>query len=192
MSPLASVGPPPMLLAIFCVLALSAVPVARPRDRGAIVFDFAVRRGAGRIRRRGVGAQAEAGVGRAREAGRHRGEHERHDAVVRAVGHGDRSPLGRVVEHAVGVVVDPAVERGGRAGRVRDAHVDGRLGADREHQVGRRDRQAVFVVRQRTVDIIRVGGGVLQRAVVAVDVRTDPQAGDDRVATGHCRSRRVL
>ena len=85
-------------------------------------------------------------------------------------GNRDRGPLGRVVEHAVAVEVDPAVERRRRARRVRRPHAHGRSRADRQHQVLGRLDQTIFVVRQRR-DVVAIGPGVLSGIGLAIDPR---------------------
>ena len=54
--------------------------------------------------------------------------------------------------------------------------------ADRQHQVGRRIREAVLIVRQGTIHIVGIGRGVVQRAAVAVDGRAHSNAGNNCVA----------
>ena len=120
--------------------------VARFRDRGNVILHLAVRRRASGIGRRRVGAQTEPSVGRACEACWHGRERQRHDTLVGSVRHGDRRAFGSVVEHTVGVVVDPAIERGGRAGRVGDDHVHRWSRADGQRQIRERVVQAVLVI----------------------------------------------
>jgi hypothetical protein len=106
-----------------------------------------------------------------------RGKEQRHNLAARAVGHGDLRLFGGVVEDAVGVVVDPAGERRRAAGVVGHDHVDGRLRADGQRQIGQRMVQPVLVIRQRAIHIIRIGRRVLQRTVVCVDTVAEEQRG---------------
>ena len=96
--------------------------VAEIDDAGLVVFDFSITGGAGGIGRCGIGAQSEPRVGRAVGFVGNGWKCEDHRAVCRTVGNGDARTFSRVVEHAVGVVVDPAIERGCAAGVVGDSN----------------------------------------------------------------------
>ena len=63
---------------------------------------------------------------------------QRDDAAAAAVGHVGLRPLGRVVEHAVAVVVDPTSQRCVAAGGVGHRHADFGLRADSQPQVRER------------------------------------------------------
>ena len=153
---------------------------ARIGDGEHVVFHFSITGRADRILGLRIGAQAEPRVRAARRADRYRRERECHTAIGRASRSRRLRPFAGVVEHAVPVVIDPTGERRLAAGRIGHQQRHRGLCAYRAQQV-QWTEHAVFVIRQCTVHVVRIGARVLQRARVIVNCITQEQTSKNRV-----------
>ena len=108
---------------------------SRIGDRDGVVLDLAVRGGADRVGGGRVSTQPEPRVGRPREPRRHHRKHQCERLIIRTSWNEDLYPFSGVVEHPVGIEVDPAGQRGVRPGRVRCPQCHRRLRTHRQHQI---------------------------------------------------------
>ena len=160
------------------------------RNFDRVVFDLAITGSPRRVSRCDVRAQPEPGESPASKAAQQRGERQREHSIVRAVGNSDAGPFGGVVEDAVVVRIDPAIERRRRASGIGSAECDRRLRAGGQQKVGQRTHDAVFVVTRR--DVVAGGGGVLRGIRFDIDQCPEPQPRHDRVPWPAVRQQRLI